>query len=124
MLQFVARHGLVRLIGGRAVPALLIWDLAMLANKTRRIPAVDRGLRRGAGLAVRGLEIGRVEPAGGSTQVRLGAPGATPLAGTEGRSSRAVPLPPAATATPTPDRRLRDPEPDRRAGDPMLESAP
>ncbi len=56
MLRFVARHGLVRLIGGRAVPALLIWDLAMLANKTRRIPAVDRGLRRGAGLAIRGLE--------------------------------------------------------------------
>ena len=55
MLRFVARHGLVRMIGGRAVPALLIWDLAMLANKTRRIPAVDRGLRRGAGLAIRGL---------------------------------------------------------------------
>jgi hypothetical protein len=56
MLKFVARHGLVRLIGGRAVPALLLWDLAMLANRTRRIPAVDRGLRRGAGVAMRGVE--------------------------------------------------------------------
>ncbi len=56
MLRFIARHGLVRLIGGRAVPALLIWDLAMLANKTRRIPAVDRGLRRGAGVAVKGFQ--------------------------------------------------------------------
>lgn len=55
MLRFIARHGLVRLVGGRAVPALLIWDLAMLANRTRRIPAVDRGLRRGAGAVGRGL---------------------------------------------------------------------
>ena len=38
MLRFIARHGLVRMIGGRAVPALLLWDLAMLANRTRRIP--------------------------------------------------------------------------------------
>ena len=53
MLRFVARHGLVRLIGGRAVPALFLWDLAMLANRTRRIPAVDRGLRRGASAAGR-----------------------------------------------------------------------
>jgi len=53
MLRFIARHGLVRLVGGRAVPALLIWDLAILANRTRRIPLVDRSLRRGAGAASR-----------------------------------------------------------------------
>jgi hypothetical protein len=55
MLRFIARHGLVRMIGGRAVPALLLWDLAMLANRTRRIPVVDRGVRRGADMAVRGV---------------------------------------------------------------------
>jgi hypothetical protein len=51
MLRILARHGLVRIIGGRAVPALLIWDLVVLADRTRRIPVVDRGLRRGAGVA-------------------------------------------------------------------------
>jgi hypothetical protein len=55
MLRFVMRHGLVRLIGGRAVPALLVWDALVLANRARRIPLVDRGLRRGAGLARRGV---------------------------------------------------------------------
>ena len=55
MLRFVMRHGLVRLIGGRAVPALLVWDALVMANRARRIPLVDRGLRRGAGLARRGL---------------------------------------------------------------------
>ncbi len=53
MYRFVVRHGLVRLIGGRAVPAMLLWDLAVLANRTRRIPIVDRGLRRGIGVARR-----------------------------------------------------------------------
>lgn len=55
MLRFVMRHGLVRLIGGRAVPALLVWDALVMANRARRIPVVDRGLRRGAGLARRGV---------------------------------------------------------------------
>lgn len=54
MLRFAMRHGLVRLIGGRAVPLMLVWDVAVLANKARRIPMVDRTLRRGAGAAVRG----------------------------------------------------------------------
>jgi hypothetical protein len=54
MLKFMMRHGLVRLIGGRAVPLMLVWDVAMLANKARRIPVVDRTLRKGAGVAVRG----------------------------------------------------------------------
>ena len=54
MLKFAMRHGLVRLIGGRAVPLMWAWDMAMLANKARRIPVVDRSLRRGAGAAVRG----------------------------------------------------------------------
>jgi hypothetical protein len=54
MLRFAMRHGLVRLIGGRAVPLMLVWDVAVLANKARRIPMVDRTLRKGAGAAVRG----------------------------------------------------------------------
>ncbi len=53
MLRFAMRHGLVRLIGGRAVPLMWVWDVAMLANKARRIPVVDRTLRRGAGAAMR-----------------------------------------------------------------------
>jgi hypothetical protein len=44
--RYAMRHGMVRLIGGRAVPALLAWDLLMLANRTRQIPVVDRTLRR------------------------------------------------------------------------------
>lgn len=55
MLRFVARHGLVRLFAGRAVPVLLVWDLAVLADRTRRIPVVDRSLRRVAGAARQGL---------------------------------------------------------------------
>jgi hypothetical protein len=51
MFRFIARHGLVRLIGGRAVPALLLWDLAMLANRARQIPVVERNLRRGVDAA-------------------------------------------------------------------------
>jgi hypothetical protein len=54
MLKFAMRHGLVRLIGGRAVPLMWAWDIAMLANRARRIPLVDRSLRRGAGVAARG----------------------------------------------------------------------
>jgi hypothetical protein len=53
MLRFIARHGLVRMIGGRAVPALLLWDLAVMANRARQIPAVERGLRRGVDAAGR-----------------------------------------------------------------------
>jgi hypothetical protein len=49
--KYAARHGLVRLIGGRAVPALLAWDLLMLANNTRRNPYVDRALRKGFAVA-------------------------------------------------------------------------
>lgn len=51
MLRFVARHGLVRVIGGRAVPVLLAWDVLVLANRTRQIPVVDRNLRRAARVA-------------------------------------------------------------------------
>jgi hypothetical protein len=57
MLRFAMRHGLVRLIGGRAVPLMLVWDVAVLANKARRIPMVDRTLRKGAGAAVRGAGV-------------------------------------------------------------------
>ena len=55
MLRFVMRHGLVRLVGGRAVPALMVWDALVLANRARRIPFVDRSLRRGARVARRGV---------------------------------------------------------------------
>ena len=55
MLRSVVRYGVVRLIGRRAVPALLAWDLAMLANRARQIPVVERGLRLGVGAAGRGL---------------------------------------------------------------------
>lgn len=51
MLRFVARHGLVRVIGGRAVPVLLVWDVLVVANRARQIPVVDRGLRRAAHVA-------------------------------------------------------------------------
>ena len=53
MLKFLVRHGLVRMIGGRAIPLMWAWDVAVLANKARRIPVVDRTLRRGAGAAMR-----------------------------------------------------------------------
>ena len=49
MMRFLLRHGAVRLIGGRAVPALMLIDLAMLANRTRKVPVDDRNLRRGVG---------------------------------------------------------------------------
>jgi hypothetical protein len=53
MLRFLVRHGVVRVVGGRLVPVLLVWDLAVIANRVRQIPAVDRGLRRGATAASR-----------------------------------------------------------------------
>jgi len=53
MMRFLLRHGAVRLIGGRAVPALMLIDLAMLANRARKVPVVDRNLRRGAGAVQR-----------------------------------------------------------------------
>ena len=53
MFRFLVRHGMVRMVGGRAVPVLLAWDLLVLANRTRRIPIVDRSLRRGASAAGR-----------------------------------------------------------------------
>ena len=51
MLRFLVRHGLVRVVGGRAVPALMLWDAMVMANRVRQIPVVDRDLRRGAGAA-------------------------------------------------------------------------
>ncbi len=53
MLRFLVRHGAVRVVGGRLVPILLVWDVAVIANRVRQIPAVDRGLRRGATAASR-----------------------------------------------------------------------
>jgi hypothetical protein len=53
LLRFLVRHGFVRVVGGRLVPILMVWDLAVIANRVRQIPAVDRGLRRGAAAASR-----------------------------------------------------------------------
>jgi hypothetical protein len=65
MLRFVARYGLVRLVGRRVLPALMVWDAMVMANKARQIPIVDRTLRRGAGAASRratGVLAGRRRP--------------------------------------------------------------
>ena len=51
MLRFLVRYGVVRVVGRRAVPVLMLWDAAVLANRARRIPVVDRTLRRGAAAA-------------------------------------------------------------------------
>jgi hypothetical protein len=53
MLRFVLRTGAVRLVGRRAVPALMMIDLALLANRARQVPVVDRTLRRSIGAARR-----------------------------------------------------------------------
>ena len=51
MMRWLLRYGAIRIVGRRAVPVLMIWDAAVLANKARRIPVVDRTLRRGAAAA-------------------------------------------------------------------------
>ena len=51
MLRFLVRRGVVRFAGRRAVPAMLAFDLLVLANRTRQLPIVDRNLRHGAGAA-------------------------------------------------------------------------
>ncbi len=66
MLRFVVRYGLIRVVGRRAVPALMLWDAAVMANRARQIPIVDRTIRRGAGAAMRGaadVAGGRYRPA-------------------------------------------------------------
>jgi hypothetical protein len=73
--RYAMRHGMVRLIGGRAVPALLAWDLLMLANRTRQIPVVDRTLRRTATVA--------------RERVRAAASGGIPRRDADGRRGRA-----------------------------------
>ena len=51
MWRWLVRYGAIRVVGRRAVPVLMIWDAAVMANRVRRIPAVDRTLRRGAAAA-------------------------------------------------------------------------
>jgi hypothetical protein len=51
MMRWLLRYGAIRVVGRRAVPVLMLWDAAVLANKARRIPVVDRTLRRGAAAA-------------------------------------------------------------------------
>ena len=62
MVRFLLRHGMVRFIGGRAVPVMVVWDAVVIANRVRRIPVVDRGLRRGVGAARRGPRHDRDGP--------------------------------------------------------------
>ena len=72
MLRFAVRHGLVRLVGRRAVPLLIVYDIAVLADRARRIPMVDQGLRRGAWAARRGFGTVIASPRWPS---RVGRPG-------------------------------------------------
>ena len=51
MMRWLLRYGAIRLVGRRALPVLMVWDAAVLANKARQIPVVDRTLRRGAAAA-------------------------------------------------------------------------
>ena len=51
MWRWIVRYGAIRVVGRRALPVLMIWDAAVMANRVRRIPAVDRTLRRGAAAA-------------------------------------------------------------------------
>jgi len=49
--RWLVRYGAVRVVGRRALPVLMLWDAAVMANRVRRIPAVDRTIRRGAASA-------------------------------------------------------------------------
>jgi len=51
MMRWLLRYGAIRLVGRRVLPVLMVWDAAVLVNKARQIPAVDRALRRGAAAA-------------------------------------------------------------------------
>lgn len=85
MLRFAVRHGLVRLIGRRALPVMLAWDVAVIANKARQIPIVDRGLRRGASAARRTAEAVATSPRLRVLPSRPGLPGRPSLPGRTGR---------------------------------------
>jgi len=75
MVRFILRHGLVRFVGGRAVPVMYVWDMVVLADRARRIPIVDRGLRRGVGAARRGFGTALVRR---PRSIRRGVPGRGP----------------------------------------------
>jgi len=51
MWRWLVRYGAIRVVGRRAVPVLMVWDAAVMANRVRRIPAVDRTIRRSAAAA-------------------------------------------------------------------------
>ena len=51
MWRWLVRYGAIRVVGRRAVPVLMLWDAAVMANRVRRIPAVDRTIRRSAAAA-------------------------------------------------------------------------
>ena len=51
MWRWLVRYGAIRVVGRRAVPVLMLWDAAVMANRVRQVPAVDRALRKGAAAA-------------------------------------------------------------------------
>lgn len=51
MWRWLVRYGAIRVVGRRAVPVLMLWDAAVMANRVRRLPPVDRALRKGAATA-------------------------------------------------------------------------
>ena len=51
MWRWLVRYGAIRVVGRRAVPVLMLWDAAVMANRVRQVPAVDRAIRRGAAAA-------------------------------------------------------------------------
>jgi hypothetical protein len=51
MMRSLLRYGAIRIVGRRALPVLMVWDAAVLANKARQIPVVDRTIRRSAAAA-------------------------------------------------------------------------
>ena len=99
------------MIGGRAVPLMWAWDVAVLANKARRIPVVDRTLRKGAGAAVRGAGTVVRSPRWTAASEP---PRPSPRGSVRASSNGTRPTP-----IGTPDRPSAD-----RAADPVLESAP
>src|SRR5262245_53222856 len=75
MWRWLVRYGAIRVVGRRALPVLMLWDAAVMANKVRRIPAVDRTLRRGAAAAadrfadtLEGFTPPVGRPSGGATE--------------------------------------------------------
>jgi hypothetical protein len=55
MWRWLVRYGAIRVVGRRALPVLMVWDAAVMANRVRQVPVVDRAIRRGAAAAAERL---------------------------------------------------------------------